>query len=100
MFDDIQLTTQRVTWEQTADELWALFATTSFYQRLDSDSLETLEADARAYVERRGGKIRTSELAGARYRPPARGLRAPPSEDAVPRKVLLTCVCVLSPEDG
>lgn len=63
LFDDIQLTTQRVTREQTADELWALFATTSFYHRLDADSRDRLEAEARAFVERRGGKIRTSELA-------------------------------------
>ena len=35
LFDDIQLATQHVTREQTADELRALCATTSLYQRLD-----------------------------------------------------------------
>lgn len=63
LFDNVQLTTEHLTREQTADELWALFETTSLYQRLDQNSRETLEAEARAFVERRGGKIRTSELA-------------------------------------
>jgi len=43
--------------------LWALFATTSLFQRLDPSSRETLEAETRAFVAQRGGKIRTSELA-------------------------------------
>ncbi len=63
LFDDVQLTTQQLTREQTADELWALFETTSLYLRLDPGSRQTLETEARAFVERRGGKIRTSELA-------------------------------------
>ena len=63
LFDNVQLTTQHVTREQTADQLWALFATTSLYPRLDPSSRGTLEAETRAYVEQRGGKIHTSELA-------------------------------------
>jgi len=63
LFDDVRFTTHPVTREQTADELWALFATTSLFQRLDPSSRETLEAETRAFVAQRGGKIRTSELA-------------------------------------
>ena len=63
LFRDVRLTTQHVTWEQTADDLWALFETTSLYLLLDPDRRETLEAEARAFIDRRGGKIRTSELA-------------------------------------
>jgi ubiquinone/menaquinone biosynthesis C-methylase UbiE len=63
LFDDVRLTTHPVVREQTADELWAVFATTSLYQRLASSSRETLEAEARALVEGRGGKIRSCELA-------------------------------------
>ncbi len=63
LFDDARLTTQPLAQEQTADELWALFATTSLYQRLDPSRREALETEARAFFEQRGGKIRTSELA-------------------------------------
>jgi ubiquinone/menaquinone biosynthesis C-methylase UbiE len=63
LFDNVQLTTQRLMREQTADELWALFATTSLYARLDPNSRDALEAEARDFVEQRGGKIRSSELA-------------------------------------
>ena len=63
LFDDAQLTTRPLTQEQTADELWALFATTSLYQRLDPSRREQLETEVRAFFEQRGGKIRTSELA-------------------------------------
>jgi ubiquinone/menaquinone biosynthesis C-methylase UbiE len=63
LFEDVQLTTQQLAREQTADELWALFETTSSYQRLDAASREVLEAAARAFVEQRGGKIHTSDLA-------------------------------------
>ena len=63
LFDDVRFTTHHVTREQTADELWALFATTSLCQRLDPSSRERLEAEARSFVEQRGGEIRTSELA-------------------------------------
>jgi SAM-dependent methyltransferase len=62
-FDDVRLTTQQLTRVQTADQLWALFETTSLYQRLDPNSRQTLEAEARAFVDQQGGKIRTSELA-------------------------------------
>ena len=63
LFDDVQFTTQHLSREQTADELWALFETTSSYQRLDPTSRKALEGEARAFVEQRGGKIRTSDLA-------------------------------------
>ncbi len=63
LFENVQLTTERLTRERTADELWALFATTSLYARLDANSRDALEAEARDFVERRGGKISSSELA-------------------------------------
>jgi ubiquinone/menaquinone biosynthesis C-methylase UbiE len=63
LFDDVQLTTEPLALELTADGLWALFATTSLYQRLDPSSRDALEAEARAFFEQRGGKIQTSELA-------------------------------------
>jgi len=63
LFDDVHLTTLHLSLEQTADELWAFFETTSSYQRLDPSSRTALEAEARALVESRGGKIHTSDLA-------------------------------------
>jgi len=63
LFDDVRLTTLHLRREQTADELWALFETTSLYLRLDPGRRETLQAETRAFFERRGGTIRTSELA-------------------------------------
>ncbi len=63
LFDDVQLTTRQLTREQTADQVWALFETTSLYQRLEPSARGTLEAEARAFFERRGGKVGTSELA-------------------------------------
>jgi len=63
LFHDIQLTTQHLTREQSADQLWALFETTSLYQRLEPNSRETLEAETRALVAQRGGTILTNELA-------------------------------------
>jgi SAM-dependent methyltransferase len=63
LFDDVQLTTEPLTREQTADELWALFATTSLYPRLDPSSREALETELRAFFEQRGGRVQMSELA-------------------------------------
>ena len=63
LFDDVQLTTQPLTREQTAERLWALFETTSLFQRLDQSSREALEAEVCAFFEQRGGTIQTSELA-------------------------------------
>lgn len=63
LFDDVQLTTQDVRREQTADQLWALFETTSLYQRLDPNSRRALEAEIRAFFEQRGGTILGNELA-------------------------------------
>ena len=63
LFGDVQLTTQPLTREQTAGQLWALFATTSLYQRLDPTDREALEAETRAFFDQRGGKVELSELA-------------------------------------
>ncbi len=63
LFDDVELTTQPVAREQTADQLWALFATTSAYHRLDQTDREDLESQVRRFFERRGGRIHTSDLA-------------------------------------
>ncbi len=63
LFDDARLTAQPLAREQTADELWALFETTSLYPRLDPASRAALEAEVRAFFDERGGKIQTSELA-------------------------------------
>jgi ubiquinone/menaquinone biosynthesis C-methylase UbiE len=62
LFDDARLTAEPLAREQTADQLWALFATTSLYPRLDLSSREALEAEVRAFFEERGGTIQTSEL--------------------------------------
>jgi hypothetical protein len=56
------LTAEPLAREQTADQLWALFATTSLYPRLDLSSREALETEVRAFFEERGGTIQTSEL--------------------------------------
>ena len=63
LFDDVRLTTQPLAREQTADQLWGLFATTSLYQRLDPTDREALEAETRAFFDQRGGKVELSELA-------------------------------------
>ncbi len=63
LFDHVQLTTRPLAREQTADQLWALFETTSAYLRLDPADRRELEAEVRAFFEQRGGKIRTSDLA-------------------------------------
>ena len=62
LFDDARLTTQPLAREQTAGELWALFATTSLYQRLDQSRREALETEVRSFFEERGGKIPTTEV--------------------------------------
>ena len=62
LFDDARLTTEPLVREQTADGLWALFATTSLYPRLEQSSRAALESEVRAFFEERGGKIQTSEL--------------------------------------
>ena len=63
LFDEVQLTTEPLALELTADGLWALFATTSVYQRLDRSRRETLESEVRAFFAERGGSVQTSELA-------------------------------------
>lgn len=63
LFENVQLTAHHLRREQTADRLWGLFATTSLYPRLDPGSRAALESEIRAYVEQRGGIVRTSELA-------------------------------------
>ena len=57
LFDDVRLTTQPVAREQTADQLWALFATTSLYHAPRSD---------RARGAGVGGSPRSSSSGAAR----------------------------------
>ncbi len=63
LFDDVPLTTHHLSRKRTADELWSLYETTSSYLRLDPVSREALQTEVREFVERRGGRINTSELA-------------------------------------
>jgi SAM-dependent methyltransferase len=63
LFDDVRLTTVPVTREQTADELEALFRTTSLHARLGPERAPALEAENRRVIEQLGGTLRSRELA-------------------------------------
>jgi ubiquinone/menaquinone biosynthesis C-methylase UbiE len=63
LFGEARLTTYPVAREQTGDELWARFETSSSYQRLDPPARAALEADTRDTVNRLGGTLRSSDLA-------------------------------------
>jgi SAM-dependent methyltransferase len=62
LFSDVQIGAVPVTRERTADELQALFRTTSLWFRL-GDRRRALEAENRRVIEQLGGSVRSSELA-------------------------------------
>jgi ubiquinone/menaquinone biosynthesis C-methylase UbiE len=59
LFDDVQVDHELRVAEETADEMMALFKTTSLWHRVPPERRDALEADDRAVIERRGGTIRT-----------------------------------------
>lgn len=63
LFEDVSLTTAIDPREQTADQLWALFATTSAYARVDPIARTAFERDVRATIADLGGTLRSNELA-------------------------------------
>ena len=63
LFTNLQLTTAAMSQEQTADEVWSFFETTSSYYRLGPEDREALEHETRELFDRHGGALRTSELA-------------------------------------
>jgi hypothetical protein len=62
LFDDVQFAVVPMLLEQTADELNALFRTTSLYHRLSPAQRRALERANRAIGERLGRPIRSSML--------------------------------------
>ena len=63
LFEDVKLTTAIDPREQTADELWALFETTSAYPRLEPGARVALRSDVAEAIDRLGGTLRSNELA-------------------------------------
>jgi ubiquinone/menaquinone biosynthesis C-methylase UbiE len=60
LFDDVQVASDVRIVEETADQMMALFKTTSLWFRVDADKRDALEADDRAVIARHGGVIRSS----------------------------------------
>ena len=63
LFADVELTTTVERVEQTADELWAQFRTTSLYFRIDPPRRAAFEADDRRHLEHLGGSLTSSQAA-------------------------------------
>jgi ubiquinone/menaquinone biosynthesis C-methylase UbiE len=63
LFVDVEVAADVHTVEQTADELIALFRTSSLYHRIDPARWDALEQDDRAVLDRFGGTIRWSVAA-------------------------------------
>jgi hypothetical protein len=63
LFRDLEVAVQPALVEQTADELNALFRTTSVYHRLSPSQRDALERANRAIGERLGRPIRSSMVA-------------------------------------
>ena len=63
LFEDVRLTTAIDPREQTADELWALFETTSAYPRVEPGARVALRSDLAEAIDRLGGTLRSNELA-------------------------------------
>ena len=57
LFEDVQVAAVVSEQEKTADDLIALFRTTSLYFRIDPAQIPSLEAEDRRIVEERGGTI-------------------------------------------
>jgi SAM-dependent methyltransferase len=62
LFEDAEISVVPVLREQTADELTALFRTTSLYHRISPAQREALERDNRQIAERLGRPIRSSMI--------------------------------------
>jgi ubiquinone/menaquinone biosynthesis C-methylase UbiE len=62
LFDRISLTTAIDPREQTAEQLWALFETTSAYARVDPSTRAAFERDLRETIDGLGGTLRSNEL--------------------------------------
>jgi ubiquinone/menaquinone biosynthesis C-methylase UbiE len=74
LFEDVELRGVPRYRELTADDLLALFRTTSLWARLEPDVRDALEADDRRVIEEFGGTVGSSELvvlATARRAPPS-----------------------------
>ncbi|MBV8064936.1 MAG: methyltransferase domain-containing protein [Actinobacteria bacterium] len=63
LFTDVELTTTVEKIEQTTDELWAQFRTTSLYFRIDPSRRAAFEADDRRNLEGFGGRLTSSQAA-------------------------------------
>jgi SAM-dependent methyltransferase len=63
LFTGVEVTTRLEQIEQTADEMWAHLRTTSLWFRIDPAQRESLEAEDRRNVERRGGSLRFTHAA-------------------------------------
>jgi ubiquinone/menaquinone biosynthesis C-methylase UbiE len=63
LFRDVRLTTAIDRREQTADQLWALFETTSAFPRVEPAARAALERELRETIDRLGGTLRSNELA-------------------------------------
>jgi ubiquinone/menaquinone biosynthesis C-methylase UbiE len=62
LFEDVRLATAIDPREQTADELWALFETTSTYPRVEHAAREALRAELGETIDGLGGTLRSNEL--------------------------------------
>ena len=62
LFEDVRLSTAIDRREQTADELWALFETTSTYPRVEPGAREALRSELRQTIDGLGGTLRSNEL--------------------------------------
>jgi len=62
LFEDVTLTTALERREQTADQLWAFFETTSGYPRIDTATRDALRNDLDDTFDRLGGTLRSNEL--------------------------------------
>lgn len=60
LFVDVEVSSETYRFEQTADELHAMFRTTATYLRLSVAQREALEADERRWIEDNGGTVRFS----------------------------------------
>ena len=63
LFHDVRFTTVPLVEEQTADELWAVYATTSGYLTLGQPSRDALELDVRETIAGLGGTLVSNSLA-------------------------------------
>jgi len=62
LFEDVRLTTAVDRREQTADELWALFETTSTYPRIAPAARAELHGELHETIDGLGGTLRSNEL--------------------------------------